>query len=493
MSWWNRKRQTPRKESQPIAEAFSLLQQFEKFGRQDILDEAIDRLYEGASMLEPNSPFARAVRSELAFALDRRGVVFGQPADVESAVGLLRDILRESPSEDPDHSTYQGNLATFLRHRYELKKHRADLDEALALDEGLLQSPGLDGALLRNNLAKDLNLRFLESSNLGDLDRSIALQHEALASISDSHPQRYGYMNNLANALVTRYRVRRDFADIREAVEVFESAWQLTPQESPDRAGITYSLAQALSERAKADVSDDDSERSVRLFFDVLEMVTPDTHLYQNSVANIANAFVERYPITGDVELLNKAIELTDYMLSVRAATGMDPTAIWTRADAFRLRYDVSASPTDMESANESARAACELSIERSPMNTLNSAWAWAAWAGAHYDWAVSAEAWGWCLQAVRKLFSGQSLRRDKEAWLATAPGLASEAAYGIAKAGRPPDAVVAVEQSRALLLMEALSRRQVDISRLRDAGYPELADRYVAALAALDRASMVV
>ena len=489
--FWRRRKDSQRADPDQLVHEGSLLfGQFEQHGDRRFLDLAIICFSGALGALPENSVRSRPIQSELAICLDRRGWVFGNAADVSRAVELLIQLLANAPADHGDRATYEANLALALRHRYEMSGEEADLDRALSLDEGLVKDTanGLNRALLLNNFGKDLALRFLRTSQIYDLDRSIELQREALANVPPDHFQRYGYLNNLANLLITRYRLRRASADLYEAIGNLEEALSSTSDANPDRPGLMNSLAGTLLMRAELDGNADDSGRSVRLLMDVMELASPGTPLYRGSAAGIAEAFVQRYPQTHGLDLLDNAIQITDYLISVSSDESIDPTVYWTRADAFRLRFEALASADDRQRASESARRACELSLHRSPMNTLHSARVWGKWAGTLDDWAEAAEAYAWCLRAIRILFSRQDLRRYKEEWLASATGLASDGAHGFAKAGRLHDAVATAEQCRALLLTEVLVGNEFDLKRLREHGYNDVCDRYERALAKLHR-----
>jgi tetratricopeptide (TPR) repeat protein len=472
-----------------IYEGIWLFQQFEHRGDRKLLEGAIARLSASLEILPLGSTRSREVRNELALSFDRRGTIFGSPSDVDDAVQLLTEVLGEAPDDDAGRAIYEGNLALALRHRYEISHQLADLEQALALDEALVDAfSGVDRGLLLNNLAKDLALRFLETSQIGDLDRSISLQRDVLTLVPAAHFRRYGYLNNLANQLVTRYRLRGDPADLDESVERLEEALQLVSEDNPDRAGVMSSLAEAAGLRAKLHGNESDWGSAVQLLMDVLNIASPGTRPYKNSVAGVADAFVGRYPYTHDPALLDNAVELTDYLVSENSDASIDPTVYWTRATAFRLRFEASSSVDDRDRSRKSALRACELSIDRSPMNTLNSALEWAEWEGTRNDWTEAAEAYLWCIRALLTLFKTQVFRSHKEEWLASAMNLASDAPHGFAMARRLRDAVVSAEQCRAMLLSEALSRKALDLDALRGCGYAELCDRYERAGATVRR-----
>ncbi|WP_328476163.1 hypothetical protein OHA21_21195 [Actinoplanes sp. NBC_00393] len=136
----------------------------------------------------------------------------------------------------------------------------------------------------------------------------------------------------------------------------------------------------------------------------------------------------------------------------------------------------------DPPRATATLRRACESALVIDPQTALFSARLWGWWAENRQVWPEAAEAYGFGLAAMRTLVRVQLVRTEKENWLRETAGLGTEAAYAHTAAGSPHEAVVALEQSRAALLDEALQRERADLDQLRGTQWEPLIDRYVQA-----------
>ncbi len=126
----------------------------------------------------------------------------------------------------------------------------------------------------------------------------------------------------------------------------------------------------------------------------------------------------------------------------------------------------------------------------------LAAALRWGHWASRRASWDEAAQAYGHALDAVQRLFREQLLRRHKEAWLEEAQGLPGAAALALVRAGRPVDAVEALERGRGMLLSEVLDRDRVDLTSLAAVGRADLMEAYdvvASALRAAPRADPVL
>jgi hypothetical protein len=123
--------------------------------------------------------------------------------------------------------------------------------------------------------------------------------------------------------------------------------------------------------------------------------------------------------------------------------------------------------------------------------SVLHAATYWGWTASEHQGWTEAAEAYELGLAATDHLVRTQLVREQQEAWLLEVRGFTSSAAYVLAKADAPAEAVVALEQGRAVLLSEALQRDRADLARLLQGG-SDLADRYQRA-AARERESHMI
>jgi CHAT domain-containing protein len=183
---------------------------------------------------------------------------------------------------------------------------------------------------------------------------------------------------------------------------------------------------------------------------------------------------------TGDPGLGERAI--AEYRAAL-ALTG--PTA----PERASREYNLGLSLREMvESAGEPAyldeavamfRAAVRNGMVSAVEWALGAARNWGEWAASREAWPEACEAYEAGLAATEELFRAQVLRADKEAWLADAQGLPTEAAYALTRVGRVDAAVEAVETGRARLVSEVLDQGRADLSRLDGLGFGALVEVY--------------
>jgi CHAT domain-containing protein/tetratricopeptide (TPR) repeat protein len=97
--------------------------------------------------------------------------------------------------------------------------------------------------------------------------------------------------------------------------------------------------------------------------------------------------------------------------------------------------------------------------------------------------WNDAAELYCAMLTAFSALYDAQASAEGRRDILTRSPNLARWAAYALARAGRPEQAVETIENGRARQLSSSLARETADLARLTTAD-PRLADRYHEALA---------
>jgi CHAT domain-containing protein len=103
----------------------------------------------------------------------------------------------------------------------------------------------------------------------------------------------------------------------------------------------------------------------------------------------------------------------------------------------------------------------------------------WGSWALDRKAWPEAAEAFTRGQKAARRLSRIQLGRQHKESWLREASGFGAGAAFSLAKCDSLKQAVVALDESRALLLSDAIERDRTAFERLEMLGKADLVRRY--------------
>ena len=105
-------------------------------------------------------------------------------------------------------------------------------------------------------------------------------------------------------------------------------------------------------------------------------------------------------------------------------------------------------------------------------------------------EWHAAADVYTGMLTAFAMQYDAQASAEGRRRVLASSPTLARWAAYALARAGRPEEAVEAIENGRARQLSASAARQTADLDRLAAAD-PHLAGRYRDALAGF-RAALI-
>lgn len=141
-------------------------------------------------------------------------------------------------------------------------------------------------------------------------------------------------------------------------------------------------------------------------------------------------------------------------------------------------RYGRTGVLLDLERAIAVSEQACVRGLDVA----LEAAWvssrAWGAWALERMAWEEAAHAYAFGLEAIARLLRVQLMRTGKEAWLRELQGFHSRAAYALARTNDIPAAVLALEQSRAVLLTETLERDRAALDTLSNT-HPDLFETY--------------
>jgi tetratricopeptide (TPR) repeat protein len=424
-----------------------------------------------------------AAANGLGTALWSRYERFGDPGDLDAAIGLFRDALATYPDEDtPAVPSFHANLAGVLRLRWRRTGDENDLvasvaearaavagtaagdprrawrlnnladglialslqhDDSSALAEAVdqlreavrISRPDDDLAGMRSNLAETLRLRY---RSVGGRDRALldeaVEQGRAAVAAAPRHPLRPRFEANLALVLLDRFTARRTPADLSEAAELAQRAVDATPEGHPNRTERLLTLSGIRRMQA---VRKRDRRRLVELAQDAVAATPEGHHLRSDTLLNLGWALAFQ-AVSGDAAAWDRAREVfrglaTDPAVQVRARV----TAAWQWANTALSRGDL-----------VEARRAFDLAVTLLPRT-----------APRHVTHA------------------------DRERQLASLSGLARDAAACAVQAGEPVDALRLLEHGRGVLLSHALGTR-TEVAGLR----PDLVERFVALRTALDR-----
>jgi tetratricopeptide (TPR) repeat protein len=237
---------------------------YELTGAEDDLTAAIAIGQDIIAAMRRGQPNYAACLSEFGLALRLRSERTGIPADLDSAIDILRQAVAEN-SNNP-HPGHLSNLGNALNLRFQRTGTLADLDAAIDL---LLQAADhtptsrTDHAGYKTNLAGALIRRFERTGDEEDLKAAIVAGREAVAAAPIGHPARPLFLSNLCATLRLRFVWTGDLEDLNGAVDAGQQAVEAAPAGHPNRAMYLHSLCGVLRHRFERAENIDDLNAAI--------------------------------------------------------------------------------------------------------------------------------------------------------------------------------------------------------------------------------------
>jgi CHAT domain-containing protein len=451
----------------------------------DALENARAVGLEALDLVGPQSPLRPRILVNVGNAAHDAFRVSHEPGDLDAAIAAYVEAV-DGLDDQPTVLTVLRATTDALTDRYRAMGDVADLDQALRmLHRGLSLADDDAGLLLE--LAHTAQDRYLAVGDLDDLELADWAFGRVNGHDDLSPRKRADALAGFAWARWQRYRTSHDGADGETAVDALAAALDQPELDAIERAllgvnAITY-LRGSL--RFSGEPASPEQIRFVQELAEWIDAAIAGAEV-DDAVAGqlygaVGLAFQTCFEARGDSRDLDRAIARLEQAVNLVPADTPDrPEWLIAYATALRERQDAQ-SGVAVEQVTEAFREACLRGLETSVESARDAGVAWGAWALSRAAWAEAAEAYGFAWSAARRLFSAQiGVEFGIEA-LEQAQRAPQRGAFALAKNGQLEDAVVAIEDGRALLLEHAAGRR-VDLSRLEAAGHGHLAARYARA-----------
>lgn len=502
------------------------------------------------AMFPPGTPDQALARGSLGQSLFHQYARTSRPEDLDEAARLLEEAVADLPSHLDEWVGVAYGLAIVLSTRHQhAGTNTDDLGRAIELFERLLDQPprGADPEVLlsrvRSGLAQALSARYLRDNSAEDIARATELQHSGLRPGGRDHPvaTAVGLDQEALHLYATAHRTG-SLEDLDRAIRTQEAALSMLPPDNLRRSPLYANLSTCWQLRHQWTKDPDDLERSSAAARDALALPIPagqqavtlgtygQSLLAQYEILRrpeglheaidnlsrasdlippgsinssairgaLARGLLLRFSTTRQEPDLTRCLALAEQMV---ATAGTESTvnrsaAHLLLAQALGLRFLTQGRDADLGRAVTAFRAACRTGLETNPAGAFQAALEWGPLAVRRKAWAEAGEAYQHGLHALRLLARAQLLRGNKEIPLRQAQGMAAGAAYALARAGRPQEAVVALETGRALMLSEVLERDRADLEQLEALGHADLYRRYrdaATTVASLEQAAYTV
>jgi CHAT domain-containing protein len=489
-----------------VRRRLALLRRAIEIGPTDAFFEAAERQdlpFPRAARSEPDLPDKLDLPAELvslllqAFPLD--DAHSADAAALQENIAACERVIAHPSFDQLPHYLRVNNLnhaAVARAHLFALIPQADNLERRIellhdavnAVDGGDYIAPGL-----LSNLGIAYEDRYRMTGALADLEESLRARTRSVDEAAIGHDGLVTFLNSQANSLWSASgRLGGDLD--RQAASVYERALRWCPPQDPRRPGIESNLADvylALRQRSIYLLRPKETERYTELAVahgkNAAEQTPRDSPHYPRHLVFYARALDAAATFLPDEKRREEQAEALRY---ARLAVDHSPpssqghSAVLTQyADLARKTGGVPA-----ETIAGCYREACRRGLEVDPSATIEAARRWAHLARDRSDWAEETQAWSYALRAMQLLFRAQTLRGHQETRLRGFGTIPVEAAQAAARAGMPVEAVLALEQGRAMILSQRLSRELADLGQLEREGHVAGAVRFRSAAAALER-----
>ncbi|MGC4806426.1 hypothetical protein [Micromonospora sp. DT233] len=441
---------------------------------------------------------AAIVRLQLAMAdTSRLTAVDSADEGTEDRVGaLLAEVERLSPE-----LAYTAGMVGGVR-----RLHRGlvmgEADDPLTLAETAsigedAPFPGLTSMLATTTGAIRSGGRFGYSGDVQALDAQITALEAERADPARHEPDPSSQLTTLAQCYQLRARTKAlsddpsAGSDRRRAEELATEALGLGGDS--DRARLVLGGCKLDSYRPQRPDPQvlDEAVRLLRLGTSDGGDLSPA--LRQAARNQLAEALIAHATLTRDPDEVEEAVGIVT-MHRDRFRPGSLQYAVGTSrvAAMLHVRAEMTGTTEDLLHAADESRRATALVGELSPMWAYDTALLWAEWSLRHGRMADAAEAYLLTLRRLNQLARAQLSRAYGELALRRrTSGLLGRAAYALTRRRRLPDAVVALESGRAVLLSAALERDLVGLSAPEHLPARERYRRAVERLAAVEERAL--
>jgi tetratricopeptide (TPR) repeat protein len=453
---------------------------FERTGELPLLTEAV-QVGRDAVVATPTDDPNRARRlSNLGPSLQTLFQRTGKLSLLTEAVHVGRDAITVTPTDDPDRHSVLNSLATALTALFQRTGELSVLTEAVHVGRGAVAATPTDHparAASLNNLAITLRHLFERTGELSVLTDAVDVGRDAVAACPTGHSSRAGYLTSLAGSLARSSERTGRLPALTEAVAAGKDAVAATPTDHPERGMMLSNLGTALMRLFQRTGELSVLTEAVAAGKDAVAATPTDHPLRAWHLNNLAVALGELFERIGELSVLTDAVHVERNAVAAAPADHIDRAKCLSNLGGTLLRlFERTGELSVLTEASEAFTDAAASPV--APMATRISACrrlgGIAMEAGAPEAALAAFEA---AVELLPQVAPRALALSDREYGLGRMVGLASEVAAAAVAAGQPERAVELLEQTRGLLLSEAIDDRS-DLTELRHAA-PALATEF--------------
>jgi len=453
---------------------------YQSTGDTDVLAETVRVQREAVAATSDEDPYLAGRLHNLSISLRLMSERMGDSGVLAEAVQAGRDAAAASPQDHPDQPMIRNNLGHALHDLYERTGDTGLLAETVQTHrEAVAASPQdhPDRATYLNGLGIVLQDLYTRTGDSAALAEAVQAARNAVAASPQDHPDRATYLHNLAGALMATCELTEEIGTLTEAVQVSREAADALPGGHPDRAVYLGTHGNALDAMYRRTHDSQALAELIQIRRDAVA-AAPDDHPVQAScLGNLSNSLLYSYMWTDDDPALDEALRTARKAIAA-LPDGHPSRAIYLNNLGIALR-DLSSPRGDQEAGPEARRcfgSAADNSAA-TPAVRIRGYRGVASLAKGPDEARTGLQAMEAAAGLAGMLVSAGLARPDREHQAGELAGLAGEAASAAIAAHRPERAVELLEQTRGVLMADALDAHGSDQGRLRD-HHPGLADQ---------------
>lgn len=235
----------------------------------------------------------------------------GDSAYLDESITHHRAVMMDGYRARPGGMRRAIGTAIALRLRYHRLAMLEDLEEAISLLRGYLESSSPIYINLSAQLATSLMDRFKVLADDDNLDEAIAVQRRILGLLPYSHPHHCLTSGNLAVGLELRYGRRKDINDLNESVKLLRRTLDTQEKGSVYSTVWTFHLARTLSLLHRATKSTDALSEALERcqgWLNKPRAQETEEHYRGVFLSTTASVLMLRYNFCGEVQDLNSVV-----------------------------------------------------------------------------------------------------------------------------------------------------------------------------------------
>ncbi|KAK0214568.1 CHAT domain-containing protein [Armillaria fumosa] len=339
-----------------------LVQRFERFGREDDLQNAISALDRAASFTPNCDPNKPSVLNSLCAAFMCRFDLLRDSRDLDQAIKFGNDAVTLADGDGDDQSCILYNLSNCYAKRSEFLGNLDDLNSAVSAAE-LAVSASTEGSPRKPEslytLAIRLHQRFDRLRELDDLESAIETGRHAFSLAAEGDTVKFMALDIVASSLLQRSQRLDKSDDFEESISERKKALDLIPEGFPQRFMTLQNLCNSLQARFDRFGEPADLDEAIVKGTDAVNAAPSSSPDKLKVLATLSGCYYSRFKLNGDLNDLTETISLLKSALSHTPDGNVyKPMMLHSLCDHLHYRFRKTKDANDLDDAVSAGRRA---------------------------------------------------------------------------------------------------------------------------------------